>query len=293
MKSFRNIFLFLLLSCGSIILLEKRYNKYINNYDLIFKDIEKHKNEYTDVYIGNSHTIALKNYSTINNAKVLNIATQGQDCFKTYTILKKWLPLLKNVERVYIGLDYEMIGQNLTLTGLPIDDRQLYKYTDTLYNYDLQSKLMAKSTFFRANRDLTFLYSSQKIDTIIKFIPPLSSLNDENCKKRALEHTQIRYKKNLITENLSYLQLTLLVAKNNNKKIIFFNPPKTTCFKQHSNNLHVNFAKLKIDSFFKFNKIVYNDYYNNLSFMDSDFLDFDHLNKIGAAKLVASLNLIK
>jgi hypothetical protein len=291
MKFIKCLALFFLLNGAVVFLFETLYKGHNNTYDIIFKDITKNKNAYTDIYIGNSHTQALQTYTNKMNAVVLNIATPGQDLFKTYTILKKWVPLLNNVNSIYVGLDYEMLGQNLSLSGLAYEDRQLYKYTDTLYENNMESILMAKSNFFRANRDIKFLFYGDDLSVNKNYIPPVIQLNDEDCRKRALEHSQIRFKKNLVSENMNFLLGIIDVAKTNNKKLIFFNPPKSPCFIENSVSENIKFAKFKIDSVFSKNNIDYYSFYNDFEFSKDNFLDYDHLNEQGRIKLVKKINL--
>ena len=156
-KLLKALILFFIFTGIIIFLLEKKYSAYQNTYDVILKDLKINASLYTDIYIGNSHTMALDTFTDKEQARVINLATPGQDLFKTYSILKKWLPLMKNVEYIYMGLDYENIGQNLSFSGLDYEDRQLFKYTDTLYKYSLENVMMAKSNFFRARAMFGFV----------------------------------------------------------------------------------------------------------------------------------------
>ena len=290
-KLIQTIVLFCLLNGGVIYLLEFRYSGYKNPYDIIFKGVEENKDRYTDIYIGNSHTMALKTYTGDSNSIVVNIATPGQDLFKTYTILKKWIPLMKNLKKIYFGLDYETIGQNLSLSGLDFEDRQLYTYTDTMYKYSIDNIVMARSNFFRSNRDLKYLYKSQDLESLQNFIPPVTILSEENCKKRALEHTQIRFKKNLIEENSGYLTAIIKLAKSYNKKLIIFILPKSSCYKDHSLKENVLFSKNIVDAVLEKNSLSCLDFYTDPSFTQEYFLDYDHLNEKGRKKLIDKINL--
>ena len=290
-KLIQTIVLFCLLNGGVIYLLEFRYSGYKSPYDIIFKGVEENKDRYTDIYIGNSHTMALKTYTGDSNSIVVNIATPGQDLFKTYTILKKWIPLMKNLKKIYFGLDYETIGQNLSLSGLDFEDRQLYTYTDTMYKYSIDNIVMARSNFFRSNRDLKYLYKSQDLESLQNFIPPVTILSEENCKKRALEHTQIRFKKNLIEENSGYLTAIIKLAKSYNKKLIIFILPKSSCYKDHSLKENVLFSKNIVDAVLEKNSLSCLDFYTDPSFTQEYFLDYDHLNEKGRKKLIDKINL--
>ncbi len=290
MKLLKGIILFTIIATLVIFLLEKKYANYQTTYDIILKKLIENKNECTDIYIGNSHTMALKKYSNIPEVKIINIGTAGQDIFKTYNILKKWIPLMPKLQHIYFGLDYETMGQNLSLSGLDYEDRQLYPYTDTLYKYSLENIVLAKSNFFRANRDVKFLYSKQILEDAESYIPPAIKLSAEDCKKRALEHSMIRFKKELINENAQLLSALLRLAKQYNKSFIIYNPPKTSCYKQNEAKENIALAKATIDSVFKANNTPYYNFYDSEEYTNDYFLDYDHLNEKGRIKFVQALN---
>jgi len=291
-KFLKGLLLFIALNGLVMYLLEKKYQHYQNTYDLILGRLEKVKDSCTDIYIGNSHTQALQTYTNKAGAYVVNIATPGQDLFKAYSLLKKWIPLMKNVQNIYLGLDYETLGQNLSLSGLAYEDRQLYKYTDTLYVNSMENILMAKSNFFRSNRDIQFLFSKQKLPVTTNYVPPVVKLNAEDCRKRALEHSQIRFKKELLDENTGLLLGIIEIAAKNKKNLIVFTPPKSQCFKENSVAENIRMAKRKIDSLFTANKVSYYDFYNDTTFAEHDFLDYDHVNEQGRMKLINRINSI-
>lgn len=290
MKFFKGLILFSIVAAAVIFLLEKKYAGYQTTYDVIFKKLIGTKDNCTAIYIGNSHTMALKKYSNIPNISIINIATTGQDIFKTYTILKKWMPLMPKLQYIYFGLDYETMGQNLSLSGLDYEDRQLYPYTDTLYKYSSQNVVLSKSHFFRANRDIKYLYSKQIIEDAENYIPPAIKISAEDCKKRALEHSKIRFKKELINENTWLLASLLSLAKEHNKTFIIYNPPKTACYKENEDQANITLAKSKIDSVFAANKMTYYNFYDSTEYTNDFFLDYDHLNQKGKEKFITALN---
>jgi hypothetical protein len=99
---------------------------------------------FTHIYIGNSHTGGFHAYHPDSSAKICNLSMQGQDLFKEYAVLKKWLPKMVNVHDVLLGLDYEVLGQNQALNGEEYLDRQFYRYTDTMYRYSFSNVIMAR-----------------------------------------------------------------------------------------------------------------------------------------------------
>lgn len=294
MRKFTITLSVLILACAFIIaMLEYRYKNYITSYDYVFSYFYQKKDSVKTVYIGNSHTGALGTVSTIKNNNVVNLSSQGLDLFKIYCTLKKIIPQASKLNKVYLGLDYEMIGQNQTVSGEEYIERQYYKYIDTLYHYDFANRLMSNSHFFRSNRDLKFFFKKDNgadaIERANAFIPTSSknkNLNDVDCKKRSREHSVYKFRINLIDENINYLLAIMHLCKENNVRLYLFNAPKSNCYCQHVNIENINYAKHKIDSIALFHNQIYYDYYNSTMFYESDFADYDHLNFNGATKLV-------
>lgn len=295
MKKF--IISFLFTSAGMlfiILLFEFKYKSYETSYDYIYSKFINQKNEINVIYIGNSHTGVLKKNQINSQDVVSNLSSQGQDLFKIYVILKKYVPLVPQLKRIYIGLDYEMLGQNQTISGEEFIERQLYKYTDTLYHYDIANIIMSQSNFFRANRDLTFLFKSnnnkeskQKANTFIPVTSKKTNLKD--CEKRALEHSLIKFKKELCPQNLSYIVELIKLCKLHNVSLIFFNPPKRKCFCDNINYDNSMYAKKQIDSIMIDYKIPYYDFIGDTAFIEADFTDYDHLNLNGVKKMLYKL----
>ncbi|MEI6311432.1 MAG: hypothetical protein WCP57_04135 [Bacteroidota bacterium] len=293
--------LFLALFAGIIYLLEIKYKTYVTPVDVLFTDIDNEIGSVNKIYIGGSHTGTFHTYSNDSTDIIRNFSFQGLDLFKQYAILKKYIPLAPHLKKVYIGLDYEMLGQNQALSGEEYLDRQFYKYIDTLYKNNITNILMAKSNFYRSNRDLAFLVQQNNSTEGLKknkkkedlnFIPVTTGkkLNLKDCKKRALEHSVIKFKRSLSPENLAYLDAIIKLCAKNNIELIIFNPPKSDCFCDNVDPKNSLWAKTQIDSLLNTNNLKYYDFWRDTSFQDSDFEDYDHLNVLGVKKILGKLN---
>lgn len=286
--------LFIIIVSASVLALEYRYKNYSTVTDSVYQNLDVNKLKLTHLYIGNSHTINLGTYTNDSNAFVGNFGYQGLDLFKTFALLRKWIPQMKQLKYVYLGLDYEVLGQNQSLSGEEYLDRQFFKYTDTLYKFNVSNVLMSKSNFFRANRDLSYLFKSSSVKKdATNFIPldtKKGNLNDAGCKKRAREHSLIKFKKNLLNENLAYLNEIIQICKKQHVELILFNSPKTSCFRNYVVQENVQLAHSKIDSLLQVNQLHYYDYYSSKDFVDSDFKDYDHLNLIATKRMIDLIN---
>ena len=294
-KSYFNILLLFVLVTIVAVLLEYKYKNYQNPADLLFVGLEKDAPTINEIYIGGSHTAVFGTYSSDSSKVIRNLSFQGFDLFKINAIIKKWQPKMTDLKTIYLGLDYEMLGQNQAVSGEAYLDRQFFPYIDTLYNYNVTNLLMSKSNFFRSNRDLSYLFqrSNQKKITTPNFIPlgtKKENLNDKACKQRATEHSLIKFKKQLLNQNITYLNDLITTCKKNNIQLIIFNPPKTACFKDYEVKENVTMAKFKIDSLLTENQIKYYDFCQSTDFEDGDFNDYDHLNTAACKRLIAILN---
>lgn len=287
---------FLLIVGGMAAVLEWRYKNYVTVPDILYYKLEEDGSKYTHLYIGNSHIGAFHAYNPDSNAKVRNLSLQGQDLFKEWVALKKWLPKMPNVKTVVLGLDYEIIGQNQTLSGEEFLDRQFFRYTDTLYRYSFSNVMMAKSSFFRSNRDIKYLFSNgdnmgdpSKMD--LNFIPVESrkKVTDAECRKRALEHSLIKFKKAVIPENEVYLERIISLCKERNVKLLVINTPKSECYKGYLYRENSNYAKQQIDSVLSANGIHYYDFDGDPMFAPDDYADYDHITYDASKKLLDSL----
>ncbi len=295
-KLFIEIFFFLLFMGAILLLLEYKFSNYNTPVDYVFSDLknEKQRNKIDFVYIGSSHMGIIGEYHPNEDYTVRNYAFQGLDLFKQYTILKRWLPKMKNLKGVLLCLDYELIGHNQTISGEPHLDRQFYKYTDTLYAYNFTNKIMSSLNFFRSNRDLSYLFKNETKITVKKerdfseFIPVESrnNLSEVNCMKRARELSQIKFRKSVVEENLQILIAIFDLCERYNIEIVFFNPPKRACYKNSINVENVSLAKDKIQQLLTEHNIIFYDFYDDKDFEDSDLVDYDHLNTKGAEKLI-------
>lgn len=315
MRFLKFIFLVLAICAASIAVLEFTYRNYSTQADRVFKPYYAKANTVQTLYIGNSHIGVFGEIFPKEIKEVGNMSLGGQDIFRMYTVIKTVLPKSPALKKIYLGLDYDLIGYNQTKSGQEYINREYFQYTDTLYNNTMTNRAMSMSNFFRANRDIAYLFKREKQeDKPVNFIPvastpaatssgtaskattevatplPHKTIDPFLCRKRAEEHTLLKFKKQNIDENLDYLQRIVALCKQQNVELILFNPPKTECYKGYSNKEVVINAKHIIDSFSVANKVPYLDFYNDSTFNDDMFVDYDHLNATGVKILSDKLS---
>ena len=288
------ILLVLSLSAAVVLVLEYLYRDYKTSADQLFHRFQRRASTVETIYIGNSH-IGAFNAVIQDSLSIINMSIGGQDIFRMWAVLDTIVPQSSKLKVVYVGLDYDLIGYNQSKSGQEYIDRQYYKYTGELYNNTPTNRAMSSSAFFRSNRDLAYLFAKKVKDTgeeeVGNFIPLTSNKgNPEECKKRAEEHTLLKFKQANISENLQYLEKIVALCQLHHVALVFINPPKTDCYRQYSNLQTVTTAKSTINTFLLAHPATYRDFYADTTFHDSMFADFDHLNPTGVALLISKLH---
>jgi hypothetical protein len=304
----------LLICVATMVLLEFAYRNYSTQADRLFKPYFKKAATIETIYIGNSHIGVFTGLYGEDAKQVGNLSLGGQDIFRMYVALKTVVPKSPKLKTIYLGFDYDLLGYNQTKSGQEYIDREYYPYVDTLYNNTMTNRAMSMSNFFRANRDIAYLLkrNTEQVKPI-NYIPvastpaPASNTtaapvtdsapvaatvpapveisrkqhNPFMCRKRAEEHTLLKYKQKNIAENLICLHNIIQLCRQHNIKLVLFDPPKTECYRFYSNPEVVVNAKHSIDSFAAANHVPYLDFYADSAFNDDMFVDFDHLNQVG------------
>lgn len=325
MRFAKFILLWLVICVSVAAVLEYAYRNYTTVANYLFGTYYKKAATIEALYVGNSHVGVFTEIFPDETPNVGNMSMGGQDIFRMYTVIKTVVPKSPNLKRIYMGLDYDLVGYNQTKNGDEHYDRVYYPYTGEMYNNTLTNRLMSKSNFFLANRDMAYLFLPEKKKKPINFIPvattpaatnntatspaPADTTNKQSikiaepvahktmdpfmCRKRAEEHTLLKYKEKYIPENLRYLLSIIEICQKHQVELIFFCPPKTECYKSSSSAKNVTSAKHIIDSFVVANKATYIDLYNSPLFNDDMFVDFDHLNPAGTLILNDTLTSFK
>lgn len=288
---FLEIFGLLLFVIITILVLEFIFRNEKTNIDTLFEKI-KHGQNIELIIVGNSHSGALGNpsYTDIEKTNIANLSIGGQDIFHSFQIIKKSVNSLPNLKCIILSIDYDLLGYSLISTNQDYTARQYYIHTDTLENMSITNVWIAKSNFFRANRDFSLLFNrNQKINNNNKpelkenFTPlTINNINEnEFCKKRATEMTSIKFSKNLIEKNFKTIVDIINITNLNNVNLIVLVPPKRDCFYQHANQENTILGKETLYSILSNNNCTFIDLYENPSFQDDDFVDPDHLNQKG------------
>ncbi len=257
-------------------------------------NFNKNKEKIKAIITGNSHTEAIGAPDILEGTNsTFNLSMGGQDLYHILLLLEKCIPESPRLKLVILGLDYDMAGYNFAKEKQEWKDRYYYPWNKNIYDRSFGNIIMAKSDFMRSNRDLSYLFSSQEIDSNPTFIPPVAAENNEYiCRKRALEHSVIKFNRNLAEENLNYLIRILEICRNYNVTLLMVNTPKSTCYTNNYNPGVIEFSSQKYTTFSLLHNIAYLDLFSDTCFTENDFIDFDHLNQQGVDKLLSRIRVV-
>jgi len=111
-------------------------------------------------------------------------------------------------------------------------------------------------------------------------------------KARALDHTFNIHSKevnNAFAENVEILNLFAEICSQDDILLIFITTPVYHTYRENINYEQFNKMIDAINSFEKYDNVHYIDYFADSDFTIEDYLNSDHLNKIGAYKLSTKL----
>lgn len=276
-----------------------------DNYNFIhdkFHSIEQDDSSQV-LILGNSHSMALKR-PIINDMPSFNFGVGGQDIYHMLVIAEHVLneQKNKNIKYIIVGLDYHLMGYNFQTANTEWMDRLYYPDTKKTADNTLGGRLMAKSNFFRGNRNFQEAFKSFRFsnsagpsqDQIKKAERMNEAFADKNssCKNRALEHSVYKFDRSLIDENLVYLESLSQLCEKHGVQLIFINYPKKDCYYDFYSDGVVSLVAPKIIDFCKKHNITFLDYWRSEQFTDDMYVDNDHFNEDGANTMIGILETL-
>lgn len=266
-------------------LIEWRYISYITPVDQLMQHFEKKTPTADYLFLGNSHILPIVSMldSSAEKLRYASFAYGGMDLFWSAVLLEKRIHELPKLQIVILGLDEEMMGYNQTYFKQEYANRAFYRYTDTIYDPSTSEIILAKSNFFRANRNPAFIFTGKsdvELKDMLKAAAP--TITAANCKQRAQEISVFRFYDGLIEENTKLLSIIIEECAKANKKLLIVTLPKTACYLSYRNKEAVALGHHIIDSLVKQHSARWVDFSIQQQ-PDSFFRDADHLNYAGSA----------
>lgn len=302
MKNFLRNIIILVLGFGAIVAFMEYLFK--DNFNFIHDKFQSANEDDSSkiLLLGNSHMMALRT-PIINNMSAFNFGVGGQDIYHMLLITEKVLEgRQKKFEYIILGLDYDLLGYNFQIANTAWMDRLYYPDTKKTADNTLGGRLMAKSNFFRGNRNFQEAFKSFRFsnsagpsqDQIKKAERTNEAFADKNssCKSRALEHSVHKFDRSLIDENLVYLESLSQLCEKHGVQLIFINYPKKDCYYDFYSDGVVSLVAPKIIDFCKKHDITFLDYWRSEQFTDDMYVDNDHFNEYGANTMIRILETL-
>ncbi|MDB5251208.1 MAG: hypothetical protein JWP27_377 [Flaviaesturariibacter sp.] len=256
--------------------------------DHMLQQYAKKKDSVGVILIGNSHTGAIRDRQ-IGGLPVMNLSVAGIELGDRLTLLNEVLKSKGSLRYVIMSMDYDQIGHktsdqrvgNMLLPYSIENDKSLGGYL----------KRINTNNFLRHNRDFGVLrqYWSGGIDfdKEVNFIPVgfRNKADAEACRKRALELSTLSFSEGRINRNL---EIALEISRNltaHGVQLVLLNTPKTKCLTESYTGQFKQAYRERLAGFASTHRIPFLDFQGDPRFSDEDFIDFDHLNAAGTAKL--------
>lgn len=251
-RLFLEIVLLVAFVAGVFGLLEWKYRDYSIGLDRQLEQFREERSHAQWLFLGNSHIIPLKAAAdSLAHVPSASLALVGMDLFWTRVLLEREQDSLPAVVRVILNADPEILGYNQTLHGQAWINRALFRYGDTLYNDLLSERWMARSNFFRSNRNLSWLFrrhESGAEQPLVRDRLVLPLDDTLACKARALENSRTRFDERLFGENLEHLIHILDCCRRHGWETVLVRTPKRQVFLRHFEHPGIGRAKALIDS---------------------------------------------
>ena len=276
---------------------------YLSSYKSAFQTkaqyIKENEDKIECLVLGSSHNQNAINPEYIKNLNVANLAYSGQDLKLDFLLLKEFqhLPKLKIViiELAYHGLE------NATSPGY--DRNTIYLRFYKINNFDRTPRLLDYSIFLsNPGMYTSFLNPFMEKIPVNKygFVAELCDLEKSIHRfKNAQYDTAYLYKTrvNMFTtrhntesidnfnNNTRFFENMIQMCLNHKLKVLVITPP---LYKTYYELINAN-KKKRTEQFIaraksKFPSIVYKDFSTGDGFSVYDFMNYDHLNPVGAEK---------
>ncbi len=240
---------------------------------------EKIKDKIDTLILGSSHA----QFGYRAKANEFNLGLSYQDLYHSYNLCKKSFKHPHKIKTIVLFYSVFSPGHQQIRTR-DFDICSIYK---AVCQIDYQDENIAKE---KQLEKLTSKFNKQykhfkkKFKLNIQYRGNETSFKTATKTKEASERALPHFKNNQRNNNQTqYVEKIYNIAKENNAKLLIVIPPATKSYKDCLPSSDVLFKELyELQKKLNFNII---NVYDNTSFNDNDFKDWDHLNLTGAEKL--------
>lgn len=250
----------------------------------------KQKDSIGIILIGNSHTGAIRD-TRIGQYPVMNLSIAGIEMQERRTLLEEVTRNKGSLKYVLMSMDYDQLGHQTTDSH--VGNMLLpYALEQDKSTFAFLKKFNANN-FMRHNRDFSVLkkYYSDGIDFTkeLNFIPVgfRDKTDMKACAKRAVEMARLNFREERMNDNIEIVKEIKAMLDARGITLVMLNTPKTACLTKEYHAQFKQENRERLLGFLQANNIPFLNFEGSNHFNDSDFVDFDHLNTQGSAKLSA------
>ncbi|MDH8701459.1 hypothetical protein M2138_000801 [Dysgonomonadaceae bacterium PH5-43] len=291
MKKFiKNIALFITIIILSLLLLEIALINIPNVYSCKKDFLDSNSSEIETLILGNSHSYFGLNPIYFSN-KTFNAANVSQDLVCDFDIYKKYSDKLNHLKTIIIPISYFSLWHNLEKSE---EDWRLKNYS--IY-FDIKKDFSFRHNFEISNskdiisQKLSYYTNNNHKVTCSKLgwgNTYISTNLEDSGIARASAHTKDSLfsveNKTLFEKNICIL--TQIINLNPNINIVFFIPPAYETYRVNIRQEQLALTiKTMTELIDKHRNCSFYNFFNESSFVETDYYDADHLNELGAKKL--------
>ncbi|KYG79445.1 hypothetical protein AWW67_13835 [Roseivirga seohaensis] len=289
--------------------MEVLYRRIPNDYSFKAQYLNEHAGEIETLLLGNSHNYYGLDPNYFHDYNTFNAAYIVQRTYMDLEILKKYKNELTNLKTIVIPIiPMELYFQK-------IEDAPFF-YNPSIHKYRIYYDLDIPWTYgdyFEINSKMFLLRNMANTLTnyYLRHIPQTSSselgwgtnFRWEDARDLALtgretarQHEQISFPEYELEKGIAYnkqiLESIIKIGQEKGVMVYLYSPPIYKSYRELIDDERVNRAIgvfQELDSTYA--NCVYENYYDDESFVSKDFYDADHLSDLGAQKLSKIIDL--
>ncbi|MFC9711164.1 hypothetical protein ACFTRD_23705 [Paenibacillus sp. NPDC056933] len=298
--------------------------KYYSNYDYYYLSKNMKKNTDSEILAaGSSYSMFGLNERSFDKS-VLNLSLASQDLYYSHKIVKEALKYSRNIKYCIIGMSYYSFHFDLSRSKKEAEKRinkVYYPIFKDSHHFEVNDSVTSSDMNFDDN-NLSFLYhiifNKIKLDqTIVEAVIVHDSYFNNNVNRelfsllgnvrledmdlsqkvavgqqRAEQHNQLLVHNKTVEENTNIMRnlINYLNEKRITPIVVAF--PATEYYQKFFDHEFKAVFYEVMNSLANTHTFKLVDLFNSDDFVESDFLDMDHLNEKGAVKVSNMLNMV-
>ncbi len=283
-----------IIAIGSELLLRK----IPNDYQVKKQYLDRNSDKVEVLYLGNSHVLyginpALSQYNSFNAAYV------SQSLYFDEQILKKYNANWKNLKYIVLPIDYFSLYWKLEESVESWRVKNYTMYWDIHKQFNLSLNFEITTNNLSNNLKRIDEYYRRRISNVnctqLGYGTNYDSKSPQNQVQSGIEAAKrhLIIDKSYFNENVEHLKNIISFAQNKELTIILITSPAYKTYYNNIDTAQLNRTLYEVEKIKKNNDNVhYFNFFKDANFLEQDFYDADHLNKMGSQKLTKIMDSI-